>query len=213
MNIQLTFVILLFATLIAPYWQIALSNPIYHIQDGMRTKTKGKVSKGKYLSPDKDFRISIPLLVQPGAIIVDQVDEDGVTLTLTDDFGFLYEVVSLKNEQGEMKAENAARAFRDIRESSPMKTSRGDELRIIAIEQGGSFLTENTAKSVNKDKIEWEERRPDLLSANAVFEANKRIYIIRAGVSLFKHSDVDRSTETAKKRLEEFISGLELLTK
>lgn len=178
----------------------------------VRYQIEGSVADGKYTSVHGDFRVVIPKLMKPGALARDE--KVGSTLTqviFTDDLGRFYRLISLNNESKEFSFDRIMSKYPNARDTQELNTSRGREIRFIDIEKAGAEIAMYTAQGMKGDKTEWEETKLDLVTANAVFQANNRIYHVIAGVTVFSQQAVERDTKEAKERLEEFIGGLEIV--
>jgi hypothetical protein len=56
------------------------------------TKVKGKIEAGRYYAPSNNFSCAVPFLIQPGAVIRDEVGPEGGTVAFEDDMGTLVRV-------------------------------------------------------------------------------------------------------------------------
>lgn len=148
--------------------------------------TKGKISKNIYTSPDGDFRVAIPNANVPGAAARDEGALEVWQAIFTDDLGGFYRLISMKNPSGELKAENVltmepyAKAF----DKETLQTSRGSEVHFVDVEKNGSEMTVTTFQKQPDGSLKSVTNKPDLITANAVFEANERLYHLIAGVTM-----------------------------
>jgi tetratricopeptide (TPR) repeat protein len=181
--------------------------PIYY-------EIKGTVADGRYSSSQGGFTIRIPALLKPGARVRDETDDDmtGWQVILTDDLGAFYRIISLDKAKGNFSAEGVLKMYPEAREKGFVETSRGRELRFVDVEKEGAELTVSTMTKSKDGKMEWEKRRPDLATANAVFEAKGRVYHIVAGVTAIQSDDTDRAISRAREKLDSFLSGLVLVS-
>jgi hypothetical protein len=172
---------------------------------------KGSLEKGLYTSPNKDYQIRVPSDIRSGngGQIRDEVSVQGPTASLvifTNDFGFFYRVVSFRPSDS-LTPEDALRVFHDIRDKKVKQTARGQELRVIDVEREGS---ETVVTSITKGKAT--QYKPDLVTANAIFVANQRIYHVTAGISVLR--DVvkpEDQFENSRKLLDEFLETFKAL--
>lgn len=183
---------------------------------------KGMVREGKYTSREGDYKVLIPSLLKPGARVRDEGDSTGHQVIFTDDLGAFYRIISLNNDKGEFSNEKIVAAFPHARDKQMLETTRGREMRFVDTEKEGAEVVVQSLKQNKGGKIETEVRRPDLVTANSVFEVNKRIYHVVAGVTimanLFDEEQTDqqkeeRASKGAKGKLEKFLAGLEILSK
>lgn len=149
-------------------------------------RTKGKISKNVYSSPDGDYRVAIPNAKVPGASARDEGSNEGWQVIFTDDFGGFYRLLSLKNPKGELSAEGVLRMenYAKVFDKEVVQTSRGREIRFVDIEKNGAEMTVKSSRTLPDGSIQWESITPDLVTANAVFEAHGRLYHLIAGVTM-----------------------------
>jgi hypothetical protein len=175
------------------------------------TGTKGVIAKNVYISPECDFRVVVPNAAVPGHTARDEGDDEVWQVVFTDDFGGFYRLLSLKNPKGEFTAEgvlgmkNYAQAF----DKEVLETTRGREIRFIDVEKQGAEITIKTARKLPDGSIEWDSMTPDLVTANAVFEANGHLYHGIAGVAQMEKMDQQTAVQRAKERLAKFLGGFE----
>ncbi len=173
--------------------------------------TKGVIAKNSYTSPERDFRVVIPNEAVPGFAARDEGDGDVWQVLFTDDFGGFYRMLSLKNPKGEFTADrvlgmkNYAQAF----DKEVLETTRGHEIRFIDVEKQGAEITIKTARKLPDGSIEWDSMTPDLVTANAVFETNRHLYHVIAGVAQMEKMDQPTAVQRAKERLVKFLEGFE----
>ena len=148
--------------------------------------TKGSISKNIYSSPDGDYRVAIPNAKVPGASARDEGSNEGWQVIFTDDFGGFYRLLSLKNPKGELSAEGVLRMenYAKVFDKEVLQTPRGREIRFVDIEKNGAEMTVKSSRTLPDGSIQWDSITPDLVTANAVFEANGRLYHLIAGVTM-----------------------------
>jgi hypothetical protein len=177
---------------------------------GIKKHVKGTIKDNVYTSPEKDFRIRIPLLIDEsvGGAARDKTDKTpefvASQVVFTNDFGKFYRVISL-NPKGEPNIDNVLQTFSGIQDKQTVQTSRGREWRVIDLAIKGSAITETEfTPSGNTTRV------LDLLTANAVFTANGRIYVITAGDVSFRKPDA-KELDEVRKELDDFLAGFEAI--
>ena len=137
-----------------------------------------------------------------------------------DDFGSVYIVLITVNNNPSFTIEDINRDFQtpyELLDKKMLTTDRGKELRVKVFRKGGSHLTSDTYEGGKQ----IESAQLDLIDATAIFlaGANKDIIEVTAGetnLSLLIQTDrypkeeVNRLADLAEKRLEEFLSGVEI---
>lgn len=174
---------------------------------------KGTVREGKYISREGDYKVLIPFLLKPGARVRDEGDSRGHQVIFTDDLGAFYRIISLNNDKGELSREKIFAAFPHARDKQISDTTRGREMRFVDIEKEGAEVVVRSLKQGEGGKMESEVRKPDLVTANSVFEVNKRIYHVVAGVTIMLEQTEETASKPAKEELEKILAGLEILSK
>ncbi len=177
---------------------------------GIKKHIKGTIKDNVYTSAEKDFRIRIPLFIDEsvGGAARDKTDKTpefvSSQVVFTNDFGKFYRVISF-NPKGEPNIDNVLQTFSGIQDKQTVQTSRGREWRVIDLAIKGSAITETEfTPSGNTAKV------LDLLTANAVFTANGRIYVITAGDVSSRKPDA-KELDEARKELEGFLAGFETI--
>lgn len=174
---------------------------------------KGTVRKGKYISREGDYEVVIPSLLKPGARVRDEGDSTGHQVIFTDDLGAFFRIISLNNDKGEFSPEKILAAFPGARDKQISETTRGREMRFVDTEKEGAEVVIQTLKPGKDGKMESEVRRPNLITANSVFQVNKRIYHVVAGVTIMFEQTEETASKQAKEELKEFLAGLEIQSK
>jgi hypothetical protein len=128
----------------------------------------------------------------------------------TDDLGSFYRVVSITGRHKRtINVYTPFNVFHDVRDKQEQQTVRGLEVRVINVEAAGAEVAVTTgSKDGNPTTV-----KPDLLTANAIFAANNRVYHLTAGLPLYQRSTVAQVTGQVRRRLEEFLTGFEVLEK
>ena len=184
----------------------------------IENKLLGNLSNGVYSFPGGKIRAKVPPLLEPGAKVRDEKTDDVTQVIFSDDAGAFYRVVLLDNSRGEYKPEDVMNVFKGLREKEITGTVRGRELRVIDLEKEGAEIT---IMKITKDKdgnSKPEQMVPDLLTANSVFEIDKNIIHVVAGVPIIhivasmpgsKPDNLEKQTKIVKDRLEKLLSGIE----
>jgi hypothetical protein len=190
---------------------VARSNGMPKLQTG--AKTMGKILNRVYTSPDRDFRVAVPNTDIPGASARDEGDDEVWQVIFTDDFGGFYRLLSLKNPKGELSADRVLtmKSYADAFEKEIVNTTRGREVRFVDVEKEGAEITVQTSRRLPDGSITWDKKTPDLITANAVFEANGRLYHVIAGIAKTDKMEQLTAIARAKQKLEKFLNGVELL--
>jgi len=173
--------------------------------------TKGEIAKNIYTSPDRDFHVVIPNASVPGHTARDEGDAEVWQVVFTDDFGGFYRLLSLKNPKGELTADSVLgmKNYAQVFDKETLETRRGREIRFIDVEKQGAEITIKTARKLPDGTIEWDSMTPDLVTANAVFEANEHLYHVIAGVAQMEKMDQPTAVQRAKERLSKLLDGFE----
>jgi hypothetical protein len=128
----------------------------------------------------------------------------------TDLLGAFYRVFVLNNSRGEFDINVAIKIFKGIRERETITTRRGKELRIVDVEKEGAELTITKMWPDKKGSAKWEQRKPDLLTANAAFASNQMIVCVTAGLPILDADKINVQVGEVKERLDKFLSGIEI---
>src|SRR6266446_1789771 len=168
-----------------------------------------RLNNGRYISPSGEYSVRVPPLAQPGAKMEErQVSPTVQGVFFADDFRKIWYVLRTDNRKEKLtldKAEDHYNIGDTFRQKEFVTTSRGRELRFVAIEPGGSPLVAHT-----KENGRSVERKNDLITASSIFIHQDDIYPVAAALTpLTSESETDLM-ERAKKRLEEFLEGLEI---
>ncbi len=175
----------------------------------------GNIEAGIYTSREGDFKIRFPQLMKPGAMVRDEGEEgNGNSVIFTDDFGAFYRVFSFDNTKGAFSFEQIVGAADNPRDRQTLQSSRGREERFIDVEKEGSEITvKELKKNADKksDKLEFDEKKPDLVTANCLFQSGNRFYLVTVGVSVIFNRTEATAAKLAKERLEQWLSQLEIV--
>ncbi len=188
-----------------------------------------RLENGIYTSPDNEFSVRIPELIQPGIRIDErQINPTTWGVLFADDFGRVYTVYKTEIRGQKPTIEEIATDFEVgelLYEKEFIETARGRELRLAGLSEGGSPLT-------TRSRVEgqWVETSNDLIEAWAVFLHGPTMYTFKVGITpldfdpemmrggeLWLEHDDDRAKpeteaiiENAKQRLEIFLRTLSL---
>ena len=128
-------------------------------------------------------------------------------MIFVDDFGGAYSVMRTVDAET-LTVERIAEGFTVsdlLREKEIVTTSRGEELRLLGIDRGGSPTVIRT-----REGKEWSERKADLFSAWSVFLDHGVMYRVTASVSQLQHESDALLFERAKRKLESMLSQLSI---
>lgn len=192
--------ITLFATLLMSFHAIA--------EEHLKKHIRGALKSDVYTSPARDFRIHVPVHEATGGAVRDESEKRGDTeieqVIFTDDFGAFYRIVSMKTTHS---VDDVMNVFHDVRDKQILQTARGRELRVIDVEKEGSEMTMTTIEAGSAAKVE----KPDMVTANAVFAANGRIYHLVSGFPVLGNRKVEEIAEEVRKDLDALLAGFEVL--
>jgi hypothetical protein len=173
-----------------------------------KKRLQGSVTGGLYISPEKDFRVAIPVQEAAGGGLYDESgkhgDFDGSQVTFVDDFGSFYRVISWKTVRA--ISVDGLNVFHDIREQQTINTEWGRALRVIDIEKEGSEIVVTSIKDGGAPQTS----KPDRITANAIFNANNRTYLVSAGYPIYQAKN-EAVQEQVKIKLERFLGGFQTL--
>ena len=179
----------------------------------LKGRIQGSVIDNVYTNPERDFRVRVPVYEDMGGAARDETAKGSGYLIsqviFTDDFGWFYRVVSITPRKEKATIEGALYTLRDIRDKKEIQTARGRELRVINIEEQGAEVTVTTIKKGSEPKT----GKPDLLTANAIFAANGRVYHLVVGFPLYEGSTKEQVTDQVNKKLEDFLVTFEAVKK
>jgi len=187
----------------------ALNNPA---SDGkapnvsIKQEIHGTLRNDVYTSASKDYRVRAPRPFRLGMKVRDENEADACEVIFSDDFGGFYRVLSFGMANG-VTLEKSLRALKGPIEQKEMQTDRGKEFRVINVERAGAEVGVKIADAPPNSKA----GTPDLVTANAAFVANGRIYHVVAGAVSFDSSGTEAAAEVARRRLEKFLAGFEAL--
>ena len=172
----------------------------------LKRNIRGAYNKDIYTSFLKDYRVHAPRPFRMGMEISDAGDRDTAQVLFMDDLGGFYRVVSISGDNGGT-LEGSLRAFKEPIEQHEIQGARGKEFRVINVERKNAEGSVKIAGATPDSKAGI----PDLVTANAVFAANGRIYHVVAGAVSFDNSGTQAAGQIAQRRLENFLSGFEAL--
>jgi predicted aconitase with swiveling domain len=172
-------------------------------------RLKGKIKNGSYLFPHKKLRVQAPELLF-GPKVRDEAYNKFTQVIFTDDIGNFFRVVTIDNPDGQFTLENSLSVMKEIREKTEIRTPRGRELRVIDNEREGAEVVITTVIKDAQGKPWMESKKPDLLTANAIFELPEQKLIVHAvvGGMVLDHSKDDETIPKLKQQLEAFLSGI-----
>ena len=170
----------------------------------LKRNIRGAYSKDIYISFLKDYRVHAPWPFRLGMEISDEGDRDVAQVLFTDSLGGFYRVVSISSDNGRT-LEGSLQALKEPIEQHEIQGARGKEFRVINVERNNAEASIKIAGAAPDSKA----GRPDLVTANAVFAANGRIYHVVAGAVSFDNSGTQAAGQIAQRRLENFLSGFE----
>jgi len=173
------------------------------------TKVPGKrLSRALYTAPDAEFTLGLNEWLLPGARAEEQqVAASTRGVIFVDDFGGAYGVMRTVDAET-LTVERIAEGFTVsdlLREKEIVTTSRGEELRLLGIDRGGSPMVIRT-----REGKEWSERKVDLFSAWSVFLDHGVMYRVTASVSQLEHESDALLFERAKRKLESMLAQLSI---
>jgi hypothetical protein len=174
---------------------------------------KGSIKGDVYTSPDRDYEIRIPILPLGGRVR-DQVHSTGLIsqVIFTDDFGSFFRVVSWRPSDTLTTDGVISQIFHDIRDKKLVQTERGREWQVIDVEKEGAEVSVAIGSNAPP--------KLDLVTANAVFSANDRIYQVCGGFPVGLHAlavgskkpeKPEELFDQSRKRLDEFLKGFKTL--
>ncbi len=172
-----------------------------------------RLENGIYTSPDNEFTVRIPDLIQPGLRIDErQINPATWGVFFADDFGRVYTVLKSEMRVRELTIEEIATDFEVgelLYEKEFIETARGRELRLAGLSEGGSPLI-----TWSKVDGQWVESRNDLFEAWSVFVHGPTMYTFKVGITPLgidrAKPDTEAIIENAKQRLEIFLGTLSL---
>lgn len=166
-------------------------------------KIQGTFSNNIYTSPLKYYRVRAPKPFRPGMNVRDENERTGTEVIFSDDMGGFYRVITLNIAT----LEESLGALKEPIQKQEIQTARGKEFRVLNVERAGaevSLRVPGAAKDSNAGI-------PDLVTANAAFIVNGLVYHVVAGVINFDNANTQTTGEIARKRLEKFLAGFEVL--
>jgi len=175
-------------------------------EEHLKKKIHGTLKNDVYTSDHGGFRVHVPVHEGTGGAVRDESGKMGDTeisqVIFTDDFGAYFRIVSLKTS-GSM--DNIMNVFHDVRDKKEIQTARGRELRVINVEKEGAEISVTTIVKGSPPQT----TKPDLVTVNAVFTANGRIYHLCAGFPVLGNRTVDEIAESVRGDLESLLQGFE----
>lgn len=175
---------------------------------GIQKHLKGKINDNVYTSPEKDFRIHLPRVIDEsaGGTAIDQSEKGSnyisTQVIFTNDLGTFYRVGSF-TFVGAANIDNVLKMFSGIQDKQSVQTPRGREWRVIDLAAKGSGIRERQFTFAGGSV-----RILDLLTANAIFVLNGRVYLISAGYAAPRNPDA-KELEKLRKELDTFRAGFE----
>ena len=163
-----------------------------------------------YTSPDGGFTLTLPPLMNP-RLEERQLSPTMQGIFVADDLGRVYVVLRTDNSSKKETLERIANSYppsNRLRAKEIVTTPRGQEIRLLAVIEGASPLIARTEKDGKTT-----ERRGDLVKAISIFLHEDYIYDVTAGVTPLGSKPEAEVAEDAKKRLDEFLSGLKISVK
>lgn len=178
------------------------------IAQDLKKNIKGSLKQDVYTSQLGDFRVRVPVHAALGGAVRDEYgkrgDNEMEQVIFTDDFGAFFRIVSLKTS---MPMDAVMRTFQDVRESQTLQTEQGRELRVINVEKEGAEIS---VTSIQKGQAP-QTSRPDLVTANLVFEKNGRIYHLVAGAAVLGKNGPEDLFQHVRKKLDDLQQGFEVV--
>jgi hypothetical protein len=177
-------------------------------EEHLKKHIRGSLKNDVYTNPGRDFRVHVPVYEATGGAGRDESGKRGdmevAQVIFTDDFGRFYRIVSMKTTRS---MDDVINVFQDVRDKQILQTARGREIRVIDVEKEGAEMTVTTIENGGAPKVQ----KPDMVTANAVFAANGRVYHLTAGFPVFQNRTVEEVAERMRKDLDELLAGFEVL--
>jgi len=175
-------------------------------EEHLKKKIHGTLKNDVYTSDHGGFRVHVPVHEGTGGAVRDESGKRGDTeisqVIFTDDFGGYFRIVSLKTSGS---IDNVMNVFHDVRDKKEIQTARGRELRVVNVEKEGAEISVTTIIKGSPPQT----TKPDLVTVNAVFTANGRIYHLCAGSPVLGNRTVDEIAESVRRDLESLLQGFE----
>ncbi len=166
-----------------------------------------RLSSETYTSPGGEYTVKIPPLLRPGTRIEErQINPLTNGVFFADDLGRAYIILISDNQETGFTLDTIAKDFQVgefLREKEIIDTGHGPELRLVAINKGGSPLVTRTNVSGA-----WETKKNDLVEARTIFLHGNYIYDIGAGVTPLHEESESKLMAMAARNLEQFLRGL-----
>lgn len=174
----------------------------------LKQNIKGSLEHDVYISQLGDFHVQVPVHPETGGAVRDEYGKRGdmemEQVIFTDDFGGFYRIISLKSS---MSIDQVMNTFGDVREKQTLQTERGRELRVINVEKQGSEINVTSFRPGEPAQT----TRPDLVTANLVFEKHGRIYHLAAGAVVLGDHRPEDMFDRARKSLDALLQTFELV--
>lgn len=175
-------------------------------EEHLKKKIQGSLKNDVYTSKTGGFRLHVPVYEATGGAVRDESGKRGdmeiSQVIFTDDFGSYFRIVSLKSPR---PMDDIMNVFHDVRDKKEIQTPRGREFRVLDVEKEGSEISITTFEKDAPPKIQ----KPDLVTANAVFTANGRIYHLCAGYPVLRNRTVEELAERLNKDLDNLLASFE----
>ena len=171
---------------------------------------KKRLRDGVYTSPDGEFTVKLPQLITPGARSEERENGPAIwAVFFSDDFGNVFFVLPSDNSTAKRTLEQFTADIQvggAVRSKETIQTALGPQVRVVGVVKDGSPVSGSTVRDGKRIEV-----RLDLVKTSSLFLHGTRFYEVTVGVSRI-HDDQtdDMLLERAKKKLEEFLSGLVL---
>jgi hypothetical protein len=162
-----------------------------------------------YTSPNREFSLTLPPLVTPGAKAEErQMGGVQTGVFFADDLGNVYYVLRTDNTRLKYDLEKVAAGYTvndALREKQIVPTARGSELRLAGILPQSSPIVRQT-----KVNGKTTQQKLDLHQAMSLFVTDTHIYEVAAGVTATRQESDAEMFARAKQHLDAFLSGLSI---
>ena len=175
-----------------------------------------RLEAGIYTSQDGEYTVKIPYLRQPDARIEErQITPQSDAIVFADYAGSVFSVVRMDNSETQSTVDEIAAIYKVaglLIQKEIIATHRGQELRLLYVEEGGSPLITRTRVSGR-----WVESGMDLYQAGTIFIVKDVIYEAFAGVTPYVPPHLMKTAQSrdelfarAELNLLKFINGLSI---
>jgi hypothetical protein len=177
---------------------------------GIKKHLKGKINDNVYTSPERDFRVLLPRVIDEsdGGAASDQSEKGSdyvsTQVIFTNDLGTFFRVGSF-TFTGPADIDKILKMFGGIQDKQSVQTPSGREWRVIDLATKGSGI-----RMREFTPLGGSVRILDLLTANAIFALNGRVYLISAGHAASRNPDA-KELEELRKELDTFRAGFEAI--